>query len=95
MLFRSDYAKAALIISEIAPRIGQSLLEELQRGVTGLDGRGLYSGARKEILLCVISRSEEAKLKEIVHRLDPRAFVILTGVHEVLGEGFKETPVKI
>ena len=90
-----DYAKAALIISEIAPRIGQSLLEELQRGVTGLDGRGLYSGARKEILLCVISRSEEAKLKEIVHRLDPRAFVILTGVHEVLGEGFKETPVKI
>ena len=90
-----DYAKAALIISEIAPRIGQALLEELQRGVTGLDGRGLYSGARKEILLCVISRTEEAKLKEIVHRLDPRAFVILTGVHEVLGEGFKETQGKI
>ncbi len=90
-----DYAKAALIISEIAPRIGQALLEELQRGVTGLDGRGLYSGARKEILLCVISRTEEAKLKEIVHRLDPRAFVILTGVHEVLGEGFKETYRKI
>ncbi|MGQ9779235.1 MAG: YitT family protein [Bacillota bacterium] len=65
------------------------------RGVTGLDGRGLYSGLRREVLLCVITRSEEAKLKEIVHRLDPRAFVIFAPVHEVLGEGFKEYTEKV
>ncbi|MGE5527628.1 MAG: YitT family protein [Patescibacteria group bacterium] len=90
VLLGVDYAKAAVIISDAAPAIGAALLHELQRGVTGLDGRGLFSGLYKEVLLCVISRSEEARLKEIVHRLDARAFVIITGVHEVLGEGFKE-----
>ena len=84
-----EYAKAAIIVSGAAQEIGHALLHELQRGVTGLDGRGLYSGARREVLLCVISRSEETKLREIVNRIDPRAFVILTGVHEVLGEGFR------
>jgi uncharacterized membrane-anchored protein YitT (DUF2179 family) len=85
-----EYAKAAIIISDASASIGDALLHELNRGVTGLNGRGLYSGTGREILLCVISRSEEAKLKEIVHRIDPRAFVILTGVHEALGEGFKK-----
>ena len=90
-----DYAKAAIIISSAAEEIGAALLGELGRGVTGLEGRGLYSGSRKEVLLCVISRSEETKLKEIVHRLDQRAFVILTSAHEVLGEGFKEVSNKM
>ncbi|NLG85194.1 MAG: YitT family protein, partial [Firmicutes bacterium] len=85
-----DYTKAALIISGEAGAIGRAILTEMGRGVTGLEGRGLYSGLRREVLLCVITRTEEAKLKEIVHRLDPRAFVIFAPVHEVLGEGFKE-----
>lgn len=90
-----DYAKAAIVISDRSEEIGQALLRDLERGVTGLEGRGLYSGIRREVLLCVISRSEETRLREIVHRIDPRAFVILTGVHEVLGEGFREQSTKI
>ncbi len=85
-----DYAKAAFIISERSAEIGEKILNDLQRGATGLLGKGLYSTAHKEVILCVISRAEEVKLKEIVRRIDPRAFVIITDVHEVLGEGFKE-----
>ncbi|NLY74865.1 MAG: YitT family protein [Firmicutes bacterium] len=85
-----DYAKAAFIISERSTEIGAAILKDLQRGATGLLGKGLYSTARKEVILCVISRAEAIKLKEIVRRIDPRAFVIITDVHEVLGEGFKE-----
>lgn len=85
-----DYAKAAFIISERSGEIGEKILNDLQRGATGLSGKGLYSTARKEVILCVISRAEEIKLKEIVRKIDPRAFVIITDVHEVLGEGFKE-----
>jgi uncharacterized membrane-anchored protein YitT (DUF2179 family) len=85
-----DYAKAAFIISEHSAAIGEKILIELKRGATGLLGRGLYSTAQKEIVLCVISRAEEIKLKELVRQIDPRAFVIITDVHEVLGEGFKE-----
>ena len=85
-----DYAKAAFIISDHAEEIGQKILTDLQRGATGLFGRGLYSTEKKEVIFCVISRAEEIKLKEIVHTIDRRAFVIITDVHEVLGEGFKE-----
>ena len=85
-----DYAKAALIISEEAEVIGEMILTQLKRGATGLVGRGLYSSQQKEVILCVISRAEEIKLKELVHQVDPKAFIIITDVHEVLGEGFKE-----
>ena len=85
-----DYAKAAIIISEQSEVIGERILTELQRGATALFGRGLYSSINKEIILCVISRAEEVRLKELVKQLDPKAFVIIADVHEVLGEGFKE-----
>lgn len=85
-----DYAKAALIISKHSAAIGEKILTDLQRGATALTGKGLYSTAHKEVILCVISRAEEIRLKEIVRTIDPRAFVIITDVHEVLGEGFKE-----
>lgn len=85
-----DYAKAAFIISDASELIGKKILTELQRGATGLSGRGLYSTAKKEIILCIISRAEEIKLKEIVKEIDPKAFIILADVREVLGEGFKE-----
>jgi uncharacterized membrane-anchored protein YitT (DUF2179 family) len=84
-----NYAKAAFIISEYSEEIGRHILSELERGATGLSGRGLYSTTKKEVVLCVISRVEEIKLKELVHRIDPKAFIIITDVHEVLGEGFK------
>jgi uncharacterized membrane-anchored protein YitT (DUF2179 family) len=85
-----DYAKAAFIISDQAEVIGPEIMNELNRGATGLSGRGLYSAKLKEVILVVISRAEEMKLKELVHRIDPAAFVIITDVHEVLGEGFHQ-----
>jgi uncharacterized membrane-anchored protein YitT (DUF2179 family) len=85
-----DYAKAAFIISECSEEIGRRILSDLKRGATGLFGRGLYSTVKKEVVLCVISRAEEFKLKELVYQIDPNAFVIITDVHEVLGEGFKD-----
>ncbi|HBF37630.1 MAG TPA: hypothetical protein DDW50_09945 [Firmicutes bacterium] len=88
-----DYAKAAFIISEHSDEIGQRILADLQRGATGLFGRGLYSTNRKEVVLCVVSRAEEFKLKEIVHQIDPAAFIIISDVHEVLGEGFKDEKI--
>ncbi|MCL6590500.1 MAG: YitT family protein [Firmicutes bacterium] len=85
-----DYARAAFVISDFSEEIGRKILTDLQRGATGLSGRGLYSTAKKEVILCVLGRSEVIKLKELVRRIDPRAFIIITDVHEVLGEGFKE-----
>ncbi|BAS28770.1 YitT family protein [Limnochorda pilosa] len=83
-----SYAKAAYIISSRAEEIGRAVLEELERGGTALHGTGLYTGEHREVLLVIVSRSEVAQLKGLVSRTDPRAFLVLHDVHEVLGEGF-------
>jgi uncharacterized membrane-anchored protein YitT (DUF2179 family) len=85
-----NYAKAAFIISDHSDQIGQRIISDLNRGATGLFGRGLYSTHNKQVILSVISRAEEIKLKELVHQIDPDAFVIISDVHEVLGEGFQK-----
>ncbi|HHW07637.1 MAG TPA: YitT family protein [Clostridia bacterium] len=85
-----SYAKAALIISEHSDVIAQRIIKELDRGATGLAGRGLFTGQSRETILCVVHRGEISKLKRLVAETDPRAFVVLTDVREVLGEGFKE-----
>ncbi|MFA5843225.1 MAG: YitT family protein [Coriobacteriia bacterium] len=85
--------KAAYIISDHSDRIAQAILEELGRGATGLLGRGLYSGQQREVIFTVVSRKELDDLKSLVRAVDPKAFLIISDVHEVLGEGFKENGV--
>jgi len=88
-----SYAKAAVIISEEYERIKSELLARMDRGVTSFQSRGGYTRKDREVLLCVVVQSEVSTLKSIVYGIDPKAFVILSNVHEVLGEGFKEGEV--
>jgi len=83
-----DYSRAVLIISEKHDEISKRLLVELDRGVTELKGRGVYSGKDKNVILCVVARTQIQQLKEIVQEIDKNAFMILAEVKEVLGEGF-------
>lgn len=84
------FSKAAFIISDHSKDIASNIMEELDRGVTGLSGEGMYSSLQKNVLLCVVSKREIVKVKEIVKMTDSKAFIIVTDVREVLGEGFKE-----
>ncbi len=83
-------ARAVFIISDKQRQIAQKVLYEMERGVTALDGSGLFSGNRKQVLLCVIPKREIMLMKHIVQQTDPKAFVIITDAKEVLGEGFQE-----
>ncbi|MBN2823637.1 MAG: YitT family protein [Coriobacteriia bacterium] len=85
--------KAAYVISAQSQRIADAILNGLGRGATGLAGRGLYSGEEREVVFTVVSRKELDALKAIVHAVDPAAFLIISDVHEALGEGFKEIGV--
>ena len=58
--------------------------------ITGISATGMYSGDSKNMLLCVVSKKEIVRLKELAKSCDPNAFVIVTDVREVLGEGFIE-----
>lgn len=85
------FSKAAFIITRKPDELSRILMDELSRGVTGLSAKGMYSGEEKNMLFCVVSRKEIVRLKELTLALDPDAFVIVTDVREVLGEGFIET----
>ena len=84
------YSKVAYIISDKSKEIAAAILKEMDRGVTALDARGMYSGNRKDVLFCVVSRKEIAQLKELIVGHDAQAFVIVSDAREVLGEGFIE-----
>ena len=84
------FSKAAVIISEKSREIAQKIMTELGRGVTSLDGRGMFTGNEKNVLFCVFGYKETQVLKEIVRNIDKKAFIIVTDVKEVMGEGFKE-----
>lgn len=80
----------AYIISDHAEEIADKIMHGLDRGVTGLHGRGMYTNREKTILLCVTTPKELIKIKDIVVAIDNRAFVIVSDSREVLGEGFVE-----
>lgn len=83
-------AKAAMIISDHAGLIAQKVMKDMDRGSTLLKGKGAYTGSDKEVLYCVVYRGELIRLKNIVKSVDPRAFVVVSRVSDVLGEGFRE-----
>ncbi len=83
------FAKAAYIISDHKEEIAAGIMD-MGRGVTVIDAKGAYTGERKDMLLCVVSKKEIVEVKELVAQIDPRAFVIVNDVREVLGEGFME-----
>lgn len=86
--------KAAFIFSRYNAEIGQAILTELGRGATAFAARGLYSGEDRDVIFCVVGRRELDDLKNIVQTLDPDAFVVISDVHEALGEGFKGARIK-
>ena len=84
------FSKAAYIITDRYELVAKKILEDLDRGVTGLKARGMYSGIDKWMLYCVVSPKEIVRVKEIVAGVDPEAFVIVSDAREVLGKGFLE-----
>jgi uncharacterized membrane-anchored protein YitT (DUF2179 family) len=81
--------RTALIVTVQAKPISDRVLEEMERGVTILQGTGAYTGTERPVIYCVITRSEVAQLKAIVHDIDPLAFIVIGQAHEAFGEGFK------
>ncbi len=89
-----SYHKAVLIISDKYEALGKMLLSRLDRGITGLVSRGIYTGKTREALLCVVGQGELTALKEMIYEVDANAFIIITQAHEVLGEGFRPFEIK-
>lgn len=87
-------SKSVNIISNKAEEIGNAIIQKLDIGITYMKGRGGYTGEEKDIIYCVISRLELAKLKELVKSIDPSSFLAVESVHEVEGIQIKAKKAK-
>jgi uncharacterized membrane-anchored protein YitT (DUF2179 family) len=81
-------ARGAMIISEKNEDIAAKIMKEMDRGVTSLKAVGSYTKAERDVLYCVVAKNEIVRLKSVINSVDPHAFVSVTVVHDVLGEGF-------
>ena len=85
-----NYSKAFMIITENRDERKEAIVNDVNRGVTIIDGKGGYTNNDKSILLVVVNnKKQEVHLKKFIKKVDPNAFIIVSDVHEVLGEGFK------
>ncbi|MGX7078112.1 YitT family protein [Globicatella sanguinis] len=80
--------KAVTIVSNEHQAIAQKITDTLDRGITVLNGYGFYTQLEKHVLYIVISERQLLALQKIVHEIDPKAFVTVTDIHQVVGEGF-------
>lgn len=94
VIYGSDEATLVYIISEKREDIAKIMLEELDLGVTFVQGVGAYTKKDTEIIMCVMRKQTLTKVRNILKKSDPYAFMIITSANEVFGEGFKD-PYKI
>ncbi|WP_346940429.1 YitT family protein [uncultured Clostridium sp.] len=85
-----NYSKEVHIISEKSNEIAQELMRHLNRGITSIKGKGVYTGKSKDILYIVCSTEELVELQRIVKEVDTEAFIIINDVREVVGRGFTQ-----
>ncbi len=88
-----DESKSVTIISDNPDEIASAIMARLGRGVTHIYGKGGYTGEDKELLYCIVTRLEVAKLKSIVSEFDPQAFVAIEHVHDVMGGRFNKKAI--
>lgn len=88
VVYRFDYSRVALIISQRCEDVVQAIAEKLDRGATYLYGEGAFSHRDTKVVLTAVKRRQVAELKQLVVELDPDAFIIVQEAHQVLGDGF-------
>lgn len=86
-----SYGKSFFIISEKADEIADAILNDVDRGVTALQGKGMYTKKEKNVLYCVVARRQVIHLKHKILAIDPKAFITIGDVREVVGKGFGQT----
>lgn len=88
-----DYEKTLFIISEKHQEIRDKIINDMGRGGTFIDAKGMYAGKDKTIIFAVVNRREMVILKSFISKIDPNAFLTVVNANEVLGDGFKKLQV--
>ena len=88
VLYGIDNSNVCYIISEKSEQIVECITDTLHRGVTILEGEGAYSHQSKQVLLCVVKRTQISEIRKMIRNVDENAFFIVTDAKNVFGKGF-------
>ena len=86
-----DFTKLIFIVSKKSEEIAEKIGKSIERGTTGIYGKGMYTNEEILILMCAVTRRDASKVTEIAKKIDKNSFIIITNSREVLGQGFKRT----
>lgn len=89
VLYGTGNGKLMMVITDEGDEIAEAVTKSMKRGITVLPGKGGYTGGDKDVLMCAVRRNELYRLRALVRRYDPNAFMMITEVGEILGEGFQ------
>ncbi len=89
ILIRGEYAKSVMIVSKKADEIAKVVMDEMERGVTGLRSKGYYENREGMMLMCIVRSREIPKLLATVEKIDSEAFTVISEVRQVVGSGFE------
>ena len=87
------FSKMIFIVSDKYEEISKKIGETIQRGTTGIYSKGMYTKKEKMMVMCISSRGEVIKIRQIANEIDKSSFIVITNVREVFGNGFKRQKV--
>lgn len=85
-----DFSKMMFIISDKYIEISNEIGKKISRGTTGIYSKGMYKNKEKTMLMCIASRGEVIRIRQIANEVDPKSFIVISNVREVYGKGFKK-----
>ena len=89
MIYGMDAQKSAMIITSKPKEVAGAIMSELNRGCTGMDATGMYTGDKRTVLICAVRRHEAGTLKKLILEQDEHAFMLISNISEVFGTNFK------
>ncbi|MFI3313769.1 MAG: YitT family protein [Eubacteriales bacterium] len=88
IIYGQNNCGVAMIVSDKAEELSAQIVDQLGRGVTLLNGKGVYTGQAKQVIMCAVKNQQVGQLEALAVAIDPKAFVIMQKAHQVLGDGF-------
>ena len=84
--------KTMFIITDNPEPVRDFIINNLKRGGTCITGSGLYKGNERKMVYVTLDRTDMIKLRSVLYRIDPKAFVNIMESSEILGQGFRRLP---
>lgn len=87
------FSKMIFIISDKYEKISKEISNQLSRGTTGIYSKGMYTDKNKMMIMCIASRGEVIKIRQLANKIDSNSFIVISNVREVFGKGFKKAKI--